>query len=251
MSSENNPNEPARPWGAPRPDQSQPPAPRTAGRIPLLSILFFVLMLVLVGARAYRDLSTPQAWAYWKDQFISPSLSASIVRGSPDQRPALAIHGRIGPAAAGWFRDRLDEAKLRPGDSVVFSSPGGDVDQAIIIGEVIRARGLTTAVGTFDADDRLRPSYCASACVFAYAGGKVRQGVQGSRLGVHRFTTEGAGRDAVADTQRTAGLILGYMTRMGVSPSLVEAMSATDEIRWLDAREALDMRLVTDPQQRR
>jgi hypothetical protein len=248
---ENDPNEPARPWGAPRPDQSPPPAPRTARRIPLLSILFFVLMLALVGARAYRDLSTPQAWAYWKDQFISPSLSASIVTDSSDQRPALAIHGRFGPAAAGWFRDRLDEAKLGPGNRVVFSSPGGDVDQALIIGEVIRARGLATAVGTFDADNRLRPSYCASACVFAYAGGRTRLGVQGSKLGVHRFTTEGAGRDAVADAQRTTGMILGYMTRMGVSPSLVETMSATDEIRWLDAREALDMKLVTDPLQKR
>lgn len=251
MPLENNPNEPARPWGAPRSDQPPPPTPPATRRIPLFSILFFVLMLALVGARAYRDLSTPQAWAYWKDQFISPSLSAEVVRGGADQRPALAIHGRIGAAAAGWFRDQLDEAKLAPGDRVVLSSPGGDLDQAIIIGEIIRARGLTTAVGTFDADSRLRPSYCASACVFAYAGGKDRLGVQGSRLGVHRFTTEGAGRDAVADAQRTTGMILGYMTRMGISPAVVEAMSATDAIRWLDSKEALDMKLVTDPLQKR
>ncbi len=243
---------PARPWGAPRPD-AQPPQPRPAPRrkIPLFSALFFVLMLALVGARAYRDLSTPQAWAYWKDLYLSPSLTASVVSASSDRRPALAISGRIGPAAAGWFRTQLDDAKLSAGDTVAFSSPGGDVDQAIIIGEIIRTRGLATAVGKFDTDGHLRPSYCASACVFAYAGGKIRLGVQGSELGVHRFTTEGSGRDVVADTQRTAGIILGYMTRMGVSPSLVEAMSATDEIRWLDAREALDMKLVTDPLQRR
>lgn len=244
---------PARPWGAPQPDKRRPQQAQSAARnkIPLFSIVFFVLMLALVGIRAYRDLSTSQAWAYWKDLYVSPSLTAAIVSGSSDQRPALAISGKIGAAAAGWFRNKLDDAKLAPGDRVVFSSPGGDVDQAIIIGEVIRSRGLATAVGTFDAEGRLRPSYCASACVFAYAGGKARLGVQGSRLGVHRFTTEGSGRDAVADTQRTAGLILGYMTRMGISPSLVEAMSATDEIRWLDAREAFDMKLITDHLQKR
>jgi hypothetical protein len=93
----------------------------------------------------------------------------------------------------------------------------------------------------------MRPSYCASACVLAYAGGTVRIGVPGSALGVHRFTTEGSGRDPVAETQRTAGLILGYMTRMGVSSSFMEAMSATDDIRWLSPRQAVDMKLVTEP----
>lgn len=251
MRFEKGPDEPARPWGSPPPDQPQQPAPKTSHWTLLFSIFFAVLILAPVSIRAYRDLSTPQAWGYWKDLYFSPSLSASIVPAGPDQRPALAIHGKIGPAAAVWFRDKLDEAKLAPGDTIVLSSPGGNVDQAIIIGEVIRAHGLATAVGTFDAENRLRPSYCASACVFTYAGGKTRLGVQGSRLGVHRFTTKGSGPDPVADTQRTTGMILGYMTRMGVSPSVVEAMSATEEIRWLDPKEALDMKLVTNPLQKR
>jgi hypothetical protein len=34
---------------------------------------------------------------------------------------------------------------------------------------------------------------------------------------------------------------------MGVSPALVEAMSATRQVRWLDARAALAMTLVTSP----
>jgi hypothetical protein len=34
---------------------------------------------------------------------------------------------------------------------------------------------------------------------------------------------------------------------MGVSSSVVEAMSATDDVRWLSAREAAAMSLVTDP----
>ena len=52
--------------------------------------------------------------------------------------------------------------------------------------------------------------------------------------------------DIVADTQKTTGVILEYMTRMGVSPSILQAMSATRDIRWLNEKEAFDLNLATD-----
>jgi hypothetical protein len=130
---------------------------------------------------------------------------------------------------------------------IVLSSPGGDLNQAAIIGEIIRSRGLVTAVGIADATGRVKPSYCASACVLVFAGGKPRFGVLGSALGVHRFVTTKPIGDPVAETQRIAGAVLGYMTKMGVSSSIVEAMSETREIRWLGPKEALAMNLITDP----
>jgi hypothetical protein len=42
-------------------------------------------------------------------------------------------------------------------------------------------------------------------------------------------------------------MILGYMTKMGVSSAVVQAMSETREIRWLGAREASAMNLITAP----
>ena len=54
-------------------------------------------------------------------------------------------------------------------------------------------------------------------------------------------------RDPVASTQRIAGMLLGYMTKMGVSSAVVEAMSETRDIRWLGVKEAAAMNLVTDP----
>jgi hypothetical protein len=216
------------------------------------SIAVFVLLASGVGIRAYRDLSRPDAWDYWKDQFISPTMTASVVAkaylGSSDQgRRTLMVGGEIGPAAARLFRERLDEAGLAAGDVVLLSSPGGDLSQAVIMGEIIRSRRLATAVGTADASGRVKPAYCASACVLVYAGGKPRFGVLGSALGVHRFVTTKATSDPVADTQRVAGAVLGYMTKMGVASSVVEAMSETREIRWLAPKEALAMNLVTDP----
>ena len=77
--------------------------------------------------------------------------------------------------------------------------------------------------------------------------GKIRYGIEGSMLGVHRFTTTTPMNDPVADTQRVAGMVLGYVTKMGISPVIVEAMSETRDVRWLGTKEAAAMNLVTNP----
>jgi hypothetical protein len=42
-------------------------------------------------------------------------------------------------------------------------------------------------------------------------------------------------------------MVLSYLTKMGVSSSVVEAMSETRNVRWLAPKEASAMNLVTDP----
>jgi hypothetical protein len=234
--------------------QASPPPPVQAPRRKrhFWSIAIFILLVSGVLIRAYQDLSQPDAWDYWKDQYVSPSLTSQVIDrlyldGSGQGRRALSVSGTIGPAAANWFRDRLDQANLAAGDIVLLASPGGDLQQAAIIGEIIRQRSLATAVGSADASGRIKPAYCASACVLVYAGGKTRFRVLGSALGVHRFVTTKPVNDPVAETQRISGAVLGYMTKMGVSSSIVEAMSETREIRWLSPKQALAMNLVTDP----
>jgi len=197
-------------------------------------------------------MSQPGGWDYWKDQYVSPSLTSSVIPkleldGAAQGRRTLSIKGEIGPAAAPWFRDRLNEAHLAAGDVILMSSPGGDLNQAEIMGEIIRSRGLVTAVGVADAAGNVKPSSCASACVLVYAGGKTRLGVPSSGLGVHRFTTTKTIADPLAEAQRISGAVLGYMTKMGIASSIVQAMSETKEIRWLAPKEALAMNLITDP----
>ena len=245
------------PWGAPSPPPQQhpqasppqAPARRWRGGGTLASVLFAGLLLAGVLIPAYRDISSPGAWSYWKDVFVSSSMTASAV-SMPDGRKALAIEGRIGPGAASWFREQLDAAKLTAGDTIFLSSPGGSLDQGLIMGAVVRSRELTTVVGKVDSAGRPQPSRCASACVFVFAGGKVREAMPRSALGVHQFTStsskgEESASDIVARTQQTTGIILDYMTRMGVLPSIMQAMTASKDIRWLTEKEAFDLNLVT------
>src|ERR1700760_4409102 len=127
---------PTGPWVAPPPrapaHPPQPPRPSgpplIARRRSMWSVAVFVLLLAGYGIRAYRDLSSPDAWAYWKDQYFSPSLSATLVPNadidsSGHRRAALAIHGAIGAAGASWLRTQIDEAHLAPGDAILLSSP--------------------------------------------------------------------------------------------------------------------------------
>lgn len=225
--------------------------PRTF-RFSLLSVIIFVLLLSSVAIQAYRDLSKPGAWDFWRETYIVASMNSAVIPdvdidGSGRGRRALAISGKIGSASASWFRDRLSEARLAPGDAVLLSSQGGALNQAAIMGEVIRTHGLVTAVATSDASGKPRPAACASACVLVYAGGQTRYGIAGSRLGVHRFTTSAPVSDPLAEAQRIQGMVLGYMTKMGVSSGIVEAMSQTSDIRWLSPKEALALNLVTRP----
>lgn len=244
------------PTDQPPPTQIPPPVQTPRRRWHFWSIAIFILLVAGVAIRAYRDLSQPEAWHYWKDQYVSPSLTFQVIDalyldGSSKGRRALFVSGTIGPAAASGFRTSLDQANLAAGDIVLLASPGGDLNQAMIMGEIIQSRSLATAVGNTDAAGRVKPGYCASACVLTYAGGKPRFGVLGSALGVHRFVTTRPVSDPVAEAQRISGAVLGYMTKMGVSSSVVEAMSETRDIRWLSPKQALAMNLVTDPIEKR
>ena len=101
---------------APRIPLHQPPPPPAQAprrRPNFWSLAIFVLLVSGVAIRAYQDLSQPDAWDYWKDQYISPSMTFSVIAnadldGAGRGRRALFVSGTIGPAAAKSFRDRLD-----------------------------------------------------------------------------------------------------------------------------------------------
>src|SRR5262249_46336002 len=117
---------PTGPWVAP--PRAAPPQPRAQPRVAatgpsvywwrrVASVLFFPVVVAGPGVPAHRALPRPEAWAYWKDQYVSPSLASALIPNvdidhSGHGRTALAISGRIGPAAGSWLRERIEDARL-------------------------------------------------------------------------------------------------------------------------------------------
>jgi len=65
--------------------------------------------------------------------------------------------------------------------TIRFNSPGGHIQAAMQIADIIRARGLDTYV----------PGFCASACTVAFLAGKGRFLAQDARLGFHQAHAPG------------------------------------------------------------
>lgn len=143
---------------------------------------------------------------------------------------------------------------------ILFISGGGDVNEALAVGTLIRARNLDTAVAFVDAAGRFRPGVCLSACPFAFAGGVRRYAPSGARIGVHRVLQKKTTvmihrrylvRQRVTETETTTDRQLisesretrmstregsnpalhrklrAYLDRMGVSPTLLAKMEET------------------------
>lgn len=138
-----------------------------------------------------------------------------VVRGGqPGCEPTcpewISAEGTIVEASPAQFKKLLKTIGNRR-LPVVVSSPGGDVDAALAIGRMIRARKLETAVGKTrfigcqpgQKDCRENDgkgsryigvafsggAYCNSACPLLLAGGTRRVVGQWAYLGVHQTTT--------------------------------------------------------------
>jgi len=107
------------------------PLPRRARRRrPYWSVIIFILLMSGAGIRAYKDPVATRRLGLLERPVLrtEPDIAADRQirpRRLRPRRAALAISGTIGPAAASWFRDRLDEARLAAGDAVLLSSPAG------------------------------------------------------------------------------------------------------------------------------
>ncbi|MBY5751447.1 hypothetical protein [Rhizobium leguminosarum] len=126
--------------------------------------------------------------------------------------------------------------------AVGFNSPGGNVVKALELGRLIRSAGLSTL--------QVRQLECASACSLAFMGG-VRRFAEPGSLGVHKSSfsdSEGVPvADAVSEIQHLTAEIIGYMTEMGVDPSLLQLAFSynSDDIRYLSGSEMSRYKLTT------
>lgn len=154
----------------------------------------------------------------------------------------LSATGTIDQGAAGRLASEL---KLRGDDvrTVSLNSPGGSLDDAILMARLIRKHGLATEVE----DGAL----CASSCPLLLAGGADRSAGAKAVIGVHQFyaSTDLSEdpADVMADAQLTTARIVRHLQEMGVDPALWFNALATppQSLYYLSRQEMTDYRLLT------
>lgn len=144
---------------------------------------------------------------------------------------------------------------------MVLESPGGFTIGGLALAQVLRKLKVSVIVGgwaggTVTRQGGLRPGTCASACVFALAGGASRYYVSGSRVGVHRShsgtvvldPTTRSPVNASVDHEKSHAIFRQFFGSMGVDQRIVSKIEQTppSSIYWLTAAEMTQFRLARD-----
>jgi hypothetical protein len=145
---------------------------------------------------------------------------------SDNERPCrIWLTGEISDSMASRFesfvRNFIPPSK-RKGFSVLLDSNGGDVAAAMKIGSILRE---------FEVLSGVRPNEsCASACVLVLAGASMR--LMFGPVIIHRPYRREAivlgPKEAQQEYESRNASIRGYLQRMNVSPSLLDAMNTID-----------------------
>jgi hypothetical protein len=159
----------------------------------------------------------------------SASTQRSRTAASNADQVVLVMTGVIGPGSYRQFRRAVSRGKP---DLIVLDGPGGILDEAILIGDEIRRRGLATLV---DAD-----AFCASACAVVFLSGRTKYMGRGAHVGLHAASYLDGRADAEATT-----LMASYLRGVGVPRSILRRMAATapDDISWLTQAEQKALRI--------
>ena len=183
----------------------------------------------------------------------SPTEAAKIERVNPscflhfecnmDDDGAILISGEITPGDYLQFQKSIANGKYIP-SKVILRSPGGDVNEALQIGRLVRELYIETEA-PFHADNRagclehpdLKPQMrrptecvCASACFFIYVAGVPRNDAY---VGIHRFylnpevNTNLSLQESIIWTRAIREPVVRYLQEMGVPSKYVDIMFAT------------------------
>lgn len=149
-----------------------------------------------------------------------------------------------GPIRAGDAEKvrKLFEQSRDPQPYIYLDSPGGDVQEAMAIGKVLRANEAVVSIGK-----------CASSCVLILAGGVQRRlnfsnkdgGVGLHRLYFSRLSPSVSTEAVTAQRRKVLTEVSEYLRSMNVTQQLLEMMEAIppESIRYLTEQEATNLGL--------
>lgn len=190
-----------------------------------LKPLIYVVLAVLLGLAAASPGRADSDSVQRRNEFyrhLHERQSAARSR-SAGEETVLLVSGVIGPGAHDQFRAALSRGTAR---LVVLDGPGGVLGEALLIGEEVRRRHLSTLVAPH--------RRCASACAVVFLSGRTKYLGAGAAVGLHSASYA----DGRADPEATE-LMAAYLRQVGVPTSTLRRMASTapNQIRWLTSSE--------------
>jgi hypothetical protein len=168
----------------------------------------------------------------------------------------VVLEGTIEPGDFDKLQSLIEENGVR---TIYLASPGGNVEEAMKIGRLVRTSKLQTTVpinATSDIRQKLisrhklkdpKSNYmCASACFFVFVAGVKRTtdfDFDGDAiLGIHRpYLPESSlkgmsGDQAIAAANQFSAVVKNYLNEMGVRAKYADLMFSVpkDQVRWID-----------------
>jgi hypothetical protein len=196
---------------------------------------------------------------YFDHPIDAPMVFAAAYLGNAAEW--IVAEGQITSDTPERFKDFLDKSNMKGVGTLSFHSNGGNLLAGIKLGEMIRQAGYDTMLGKTVGNARRgadgsiviestgsTPGVCASACAYAFLGGKKRHVPSGSKIGVHQHSDPASVSDPLAKSanaldrsvdQVLTGLVLEYVLRMGASPRVASIAQMTPpwKVYWLSSEE--------------
>lgn len=153
--------------------------------------------------------SGPQMPGYGKPPAdTSVGERMQFVRGPKGRASAV---GRIEPGSAEEFAAFI-ERQAGEVETLYLHSPGGSVEDALQMSQLLRKQGIATAIPD--------EGYCASSCPIVFSGGKERTAGPHSWIGVHQIYADarapGNLHDGMSHGQVVSARVQDHLREMGV-----------------------------------
>lgn len=192
--------------------------------------------------RTNQDPAAP-ALAPENDILTDPETLAEPMNMELLANGILHLEGTISIGSAAQLLSELG-ARAEYINSITLNSPGGVVDEAIMMGQLIRDGEFSTQVQA--------GHFCASSCPLILAGGVSRTLDPKAVIGVHQiYSVEDSSvrgpAQAMSDAQTTTAQIGRYLDDMGIDPKLwFHALETPPrQLYYLTAKEMSEFKLST------
>lgn len=189
----------------------------------LLKRLWIAALAALIGIGAAAPALAESEAQRERNQFYRDLARRSGGMAGEHDQTVLLVSGVIGPGAHDQFRAALSRGSP---ELVVLDGPGGVLGEALLIGEEVRRRNLSTLVAS--------NHRCASACAVVFLSGRSKYLGAGAAVGLHSASFA----DGRADPEATE-LMADYLRKLGVPGNTLRNMARTapNQIRWLTRDE--------------